>query len=183
MGVYTKTGDNGTTSLAGGERVSKCDARVEAYGTVDELSAHLAMLSDMMGAEGVFADETAEIARIQQNLMAAEAELAAGRGSESKARRFPAEAVARLEASIDRMDAGLKPVMKFVIPGGHPIVSQCNICRTVCRRAERTVIAIPDGCSRYPEVTAYLNRLSDWLYVAGRKAIDILSINETYWTP
>lgn len=183
MKVYTKTGDNGTTSLVGGERVPKCDMRVEAYGTVDELAAQLAMLGDMMRLNGGLDGEVAEIERIQGDLMVAEATLAIGHGAEEKVKRLEPAAIERLERSIDRMSEGLEPVVNFIIPGGHPIVSQSHICRTVCRRAERATLRIPDGCTPHPEVAAYLNRLSDWLYVVGRVAVKILLVKDTYWTP
>jgi cob(I)alamin adenosyltransferase len=190
MKVYTKTGDKGITSLIGGERVSKTDPRVEAYGTVDELSAHIALLGDMMRTDGGFEDEVAEIERVQIDLMTVEALLAVGRGGEGKVKPLGAEPVHRLENSIDRMEEWLAEArnghpaeMKFVLPGGHAIVSQSHVCRTVCRRAERTTLRIPADYTPSPEAAAYLNRLSDWLYVVGRKAVVILSVKERYWEP
>jgi cob(I)alamin adenosyltransferase len=190
MKVYTKTGDAGTTSLIGGERVSKTDPRVEAYGTVDELSAHIALLGDMMFAYGGFESEVAEIERVQIDLMTIEALLAVGRGGEGKVKPLGTEPVRRLEKSIDRMEEWLTEArkghpaeMKFVLPGGHVIVSQSHVCRTVCRRAERATLRIPAEYTSSPEAPTYLNRLSDWLYVVGRKAVVILSLKETYWEP
>ncbi len=183
MKIYTKTGDKGTTSLIGGERVPKCDPRVEAYGTVDELSAHLAMLEDMMRADGRFGEITGRLEDIQGDLMYVEAMLAVGKGGEDKVAALPGVSVARLESQIDRMSEGLAPVTKFIIPGGHPIVSQSHICRTVCRRAERATVAIPDKYDSSLSAGEYLNRLSDWLYVAGRKAVDILSVKDRHWIP
>jgi cob(I)alamin adenosyltransferase len=190
MKVYTKTGDAGTTSLVGGERVSKTDPRVEAYGTVDELAAHLALLGDMMRQQGGFESEVAEIARVQIDLMTVEALLAVGRGGEGKVKPLGGEPTLRLEASIDRMEEWLARERKdaptevlFVIPGGHPIVSQSHVCRTVCRRAERITLAIPADYTPSPEAAPYLNRLSDWLYTLGRKAAVVLSIKDTFWMP
>lgn len=183
MKVYTKTGDKGTTSLIGGERVQKCDARVEAYGTVDELSAHIAMLEDMMRENGRFGEILGWLEAIQGDLMYVEAMLAVGKGGERKAASLPEVSVARLEGQIDLMSEGLPAVTKFIIPGGHPIVSQSHICRTVCRRAERATVGIPAECAVHPAAGEYLNRLSDWLYTLGRKAVDVLSVKDRYWTP
>jgi cob(I)alamin adenosyltransferase len=186
MKVYTKTGDEGTTSLIGGERVSKCDARVEAYGTVDELSANLALLEDAMRAEGSLGAMVEWFEPVQCDLMVVEAMLAVGRGGEGKVAPLPVDAIERLERQIDGMSEGLPPVKGFVLPGGHPVVSLCHVCRTVCRRAERRVAAIPSvtgGCDVSPEAGQYLNRLSDWLYVIGRKIVGTLFVKERYWNP
>jgi cob(I)alamin adenosyltransferase len=190
MKVYTKTGDAGTTSLVGGERVPKTDPRVEAYGTVDELASHLALLSDEMRDNGNFEAEVAEIERIQRDLMNIEALLAVGAGGKNKVKPLGTEPIHSLEENIDRMEEWLaaahndKPAeILFVIPGGHIIVSQSHICRTVCRRAERTILGIPEHYSLSPEALAYINRLSDWLYVVGRKAAVVLLIKDTFWKP
>ncbi len=186
MKVYTKTGDGGTTSLIGGERVSKFDPRVEAYGTVDELSAHLALLADMMRCEPhgrLFDEYIAALEGIQIDLMTVEAMLATGEGGVAKVKLLPESAVTRLENLIDTMSENLTPLKGFVIPGGHPIVSQSHVCRTVCRRAERVTIVMPDDYVLSPIAGQYLNRLSDLLYVVGRKAVEILSVKEIYWTP
>jgi cob(I)alamin adenosyltransferase len=180
--VYTKTGDSGTTSLIGGERVSKADLRVEAYGTVDELAAQLALFGDIIAENKQLAatEFYAQITDIQGYLMIVEAILATGKGGESKSPTLPANAVGRLENQIEEMSKNLPPITGFTIPGGHKILSQSHVCRTVCRRAERAVVGIPDT---QPVPEAYLNRLSDWLYVSGRKAVEILKIKETYWAP
>lgn len=181
MKIYTKTGDTGTTSLIGGERVSKCDRRVEAYGTVDELAAHIALLCDTMREHGGFVGIVGWIEEIQDDLMYVETMLAAGGGKKVPA--LSAEAVKRLEDQIYTMSEGLAPAKYFIIPGGHPIVSMSHICRTVCRRAERETVRIPDEYAVPQLAVQYLNRLSDWLYVAGRKAVEILCIKDRYWNP
>jgi cob(I)alamin adenosyltransferase len=183
MKIYTKTGDGGTTALIGGERVSKADPRVEAYGTVDELAAHLALMADMMRGEDGFAGIVASVDDIQRDLMTVEALLATGSGGEGKVAPLPGEAIARLEGQIDTMSIGLPMVGGFTLPGGHAIVSQSHVCRTVCRRAERTTIRISEIYPLTPSLAEYLNRLSDWLYVVGRKAVAILGVKETYWQP
>jgi cob(I)alamin adenosyltransferase len=182
MKVYTKTGDGGTPMLIGGERVSKADTRVEAYGTVDELAAHLAMLSDMMRSESRFTEMVAAVDDIQRDLMVVEALLATGAKGEGKVAPLPESAVERMERQIDEMSEGLPPLKGFVIPGGHPIVSQSHICRTVCRRAERATVRLSEEHPLPSGPARYLNRLSDWLYVAGRKVVVILEIKEIYWT-
>jgi cob(I)alamin adenosyltransferase len=201
MKVYTKTGDEGTTSLIGGERVSKSDPRVEAYGTVDELAAHLALWADMMrattasqmfppsnhvgmSAARILVQMADATDTIQKDLMTLEAMLATGHGGESKVTPLPADAIARLEREIDALSIGLPPIKGFTLPGGHPIVSQSHVCRTVCRRAERAVVKISIPAPHFAGIPgAYLNRLSDWLYVAGRRAAEILKIKERYWEP
>lgn len=183
MKVYTKTGDGGITALIGGERVSKADPRVEAYGTVDELAAHLALLSDMMRQDRGFEAIVTAIDTIQKDLMVIEALLATGRGGERKVAPLPNNAVKRLEGEIDSMSDGLPPLEGFTLPGGHPVVSQSHVCRTVCRRAERATIRMSEQYPAPPAAAEYLNRLSDWLYVVGRKAVVTLGVKETYWTP
>lgn len=198
MKVYTKTGDGGTTALVGGERVSKADPRVEAYGTVDELAAHLALLADMMrgtSAHRIFAPVghvkmsaarklcriADDIDEIQKELMVVEALLATGEGGEGRVAPLPESAVERLEGQIDAMGEGLVAPKGFTLPGGHPIVSQSHVCRTVCRRAERSIVAASELHPVPPAAARYINRLSDWLYVAGRRVVDILGIKEKYW--
>ncbi len=183
MKVYTKTGDGGTTALIGGERVSKADPRVEAYGAVDELAAHLALLGDMMRSERGFDGMIASVEQIQRELMTIEAMLATGKGSEGKVVSLSGGAIARLEGEIDAMSAGLPPLKGFTLPGGHPVVSQSHVCRTVCRRAERVIVGASGVHSVPVEVPGYINRLSDWLYTAGRKAAAMLGTKEMYWIP
>ncbi len=181
MKVYTKTGDGGTTTLIGGERVSKADLRVEAYGTVDELAAHLALMADMMRGDADFDEIVAGLENIQNELMTVEAMLATGPGGEGKVVPLSESAVKRLEDQIDAMSEGLPPLEGFTLPGGHPIVSQSHVCRTVCRRAERAAVRALEEYPLQPVAWSYLNRLSDWLYSVGRRAAVILRIEEIYW--
>lgn len=204
MKVYTKTGDSGTTSLIGGQRVLKCDPRVEGYGKADELSAFLALLADMMRENGKFSDVCTDTCTgagigigivdwfddIQKDLFTVEAMMAVGGADgesggrlEGKVADLPDSAVAKLENRIDALSEGLPPVKGFVIPGGHPIVSMCHVCRTVCREAERLAVGLQMNYGLPEVATRYLNRLSDFLYVVGRKAVVILSIKERYWLP
>lgn len=219
MKIYTKTGDGGTTALIGGERVSKTDLRVEAYGTVDELIAFTAVLSDALrertgpdgrnrpGAkpdeaatsnESAKSDETAasqdktvaalkeavaELDRINSRLMTVSALLAVGAGGEGKVPGLPTDAVAALESSIDRMQASLKPLTKFTIPGGCSVVSSCHVCRTVCRRAERAALRARAEHPADDRVLVYLNRLSDYFYTLGRHLTEMLDAPEILWIP
>ena len=140
MKIYTKTGDQGTTSLVGGERVFKTDERVEAYGSVDELTAFVALLTDHLRGDVGLEPRVWELARIASQLMTVAATLAVGEGGADKVKGIDAEAVKFLEEAIDRMQASVKPITKFTIPGGHRVVSLCHVCRTVCRRAERAAL-------------------------------------------
>lgn len=133
--VYTKTGDKGTTSLVGGERVSKIDERVEAYGTVDELGSFTAYLSDHLRSDEELAEYLGDLDRVASQLMSVAALLAVGHGGEGKLPDISPEAIGYLEERIDAMQSRVRPITKFTIPGGHPTVSLCHVCRTVCRRA------------------------------------------------
>ena len=183
MKVYTKTGDKGMTSLIGGERVSKSDLRVEAYGTVDELSAFVALLGDRMRAEESLCDLTPRLEEINCRLMTVAALLAVGRGGEGKVTPIAPEQVSGLEEQIDEMQAMVPAITKFTIPGGHVILSLCHVCRTVCRRAERAALRASVGHEIDPTALQYLNRLSDWFYLLGRLVTERLGITETLWRP
>lgn len=182
MKIYTKGGDRGNTSLIGGERVPKYDSRVEAYGTVDELSAHIAMLRDMLTSHGV-TEFDADLINILRTLMSVEALMAIGKDARDKIKDTTAPAITALETRIDKISALLPPIEKFTIPGGHTIVSQAHICRTVCRRAERRADLAATEHELSPNALMYLNRLSDYLYVLGRRLTCILNVRETLWEP
>jgi cob(I)alamin adenosyltransferase len=181
MKIYTKTGDGGETSLFGGARVGKDDARVEAYGAVDELNAAIGLVR----ALGAGAAVDADLARIQSELFSVGAELATPR--ESRARGSipgvdPAWAVA-LERAMDAWDESLPPLTAFVLPGGCPAGAALHVARTACRRAERRVVALARLTSVDPTVVVYLNRLSDWLFEASRAVNKGAGAPETLWQP
>lgn len=168
--IYTRTGDKGTTALGDGARVAKDSIRVASYGTVDEVNATLGL------AQLHAAGEVAEaIARIQNDLFDLGADLATP-GMEKDAEapyprlRIIATQVERLEREIDVMNADMKPLRSFVLPGGSALASYLHLSRTVCRRAEREAVALARDESVNPEAVRYLNRLSDWLFVAARAA-------------
>lgn len=183
MKIYTRTGDNGTTSLIGGERVAKYDLRVEAYGSVDELMSFIALLTDKLRPEPRLEDKVAELQRICSQLMNVSALLAMGSGSEGKLKPISEESIGELEELIDRMQEELTPITKFTIPGGAVEVSLCHVCRTICRRAERAALRAGEQYPIDNSATRYLNRLSDYLYALGRVATERLRVEETLWIP
>ena len=183
MKIYTKTGDNGTTSLIGGERVKKYDLRVEAYGTVDELTAFIALLSDELSEDERTENIIDELSTIESQLMSVAALLAVGKGGEGKVAPIANERITMLEEAIDRMQAELPAITKFTIPGGHRALSLCHVCRTICRRAERAALRVADITEVDSSATIYLNRLSDYLYTLGRVVTERLKIEEKLWIP
>lgn len=186
MAIYTKTGDKGTTSLVGGERVSKTDVRLEAYGTVDELSANVAYLRDMMMADTELQDEMVqekdELLGSLSLLMNVSAGLAAEESAKSMIPLIEESDITAIEQSMDRMSSELSPINRFTVPGGHPLISISHIARTVCRRAERSALRVVDSGVSVDELSLkYLNRLSDYLYLMGRLLAQRLEIEELYW--
>lgn len=173
--IYTRGGDKGMTSLGNGERVPKHDLRVEAYGAVDEANAAIGLARLHMTALGELgADLDAMLSRIQNDLFDLGADLSTPQDEEDSRRR-PALRVAqvqvdRLEAEIDAMNARLKPLASFVLPGGSPAAAYLHLARTVTRRAERLVTALQEAEPVNPAALAYINRLSDHLFVASRHA-------------
>ena len=171
------------TSLIGGERVFKCDERVEAYGSVDELSAFVALLTDRLRPDAALASHVEELNRILSRLMTVEALLAAGEGGHDKVAPLAPECVAWLEACIDTMQAALPSIDKFTIPGGHEAVSLCHVCRTVCRRAERVALRADQRYGVDATALVWLNRLSDYFYLLGRTLTAHYRVEETLWIP
>ncbi len=183
MKVYTKSGDKGTTSLIGGERVAKYDERVEAYGAVDELSAFVALLGDKMRTHTELRDLADELNRINSQLMTIEAMLAIGKGGEGKITPIGDGAIEWMEGRIDDMQAQVPSITKFTIPGGDERLSLCHVCRTVCRRAERCAVRAHDLHGTSQQSATYLNRLADYLYLLGRTVTHRLGIEEIEWIP
>ena len=168
--IYTRTGDKGETALGNGSRVPKDDLRVEAYGTVDETNATVGLAR--LHAEGAM---DAALMRIQNDLFDLGADLCrpdAGRDAEAghPVLRIIASQVDRLEAEIDAMNARLAPLRSFVLPGGSALAAHLHLCRTVSRRAERLAVALAREGDVNPAAVKYLNRLSDWFFVASRAA-------------
>lgn len=180
MKIYTKTGDKGTTALFGGKRVSKADLRIETYGTVDELNSYVGLVRD----QAVNKNRKFILVEIQDRLFTIGSILATEPGNTKvKIPSLIPEDITILEKEIDAMDASL-PVMKsFVLPGGHQSVSFCHVARTVCRRAERLVIALDAQEKIDALVIQYLNRLSDYLFMLSRKMSAELNAEEMPWKP
>ncbi|MEL6482568.1 MAG: cob(I)yrinic acid a,c-diamide adenosyltransferase [Pseudomonadota bacterium] len=170
--IYTRTGDAGETALGDGSRVAKHSARVTAYGTVDELNATLGMAR--LHAEGEMAER---ISRIQNDLFDLGADLCTPDMERDGEREYPplrmvTSQVDRLEAEIDAMNEVLEPLRSFILPGGSALAAHLHVCRTVCRRAERLTISLTATEGVNEAALKYLNRLSDWFFVAGRIAND-----------
>lgn len=180
MKIYTKTGDSGTTSLIGGKRVPKHDARIEAYGTVDELIAWIGLIRDQEIDPAV----SQMLIQVQDRLMTCASILAAD--CDDCKVRIPAmneEDITALELAIDLMDEELEPLNSFILPGGHTVVSWCHISRNVCRRAERNVLRLSGNYPVDNLVIMYLNRLSDYLFVLSRKLSKDFKAGEIPWKP
>jgi len=180
--IYTRTGDDGTTSLGSGARRKKYDLRVAAYGTVDEVNAVIGLVR--LHTAGSAALDAA-LSRIQNDLFDVEAELCLSEKGPGGARLTVTEAqVTWLEGEIDRLNSELEPLKSFILPGGSPASAYLHLARTVCRRAERIMVELKDkdrdGVSA--PCLKYVNRLSDYLFVAGRHAND-KGARDILWAP
>lgn len=180
MKIYTKTGDAGSTSLFGGKRVLKSDLRIDTYGTVDELNAWIGVLRD----QPINQSRNEILIEIQDRLFTIGSTLATE--PEKHTNRIPSlkeEDIELLEKEMDNMDAQLPAMRFFVLPGGHQSISFGHVARTVCRRAERLVIALHQVEPLDALVIKYLNRLSDYLFMLCRLMTQELKSNETPWRP
>ena len=169
MKIYTKTGDEGMTSLVGGKRVKKCCARLDSYGSVDELNSFIGLLVTYITDEA----DIAFLQKVQRELFMVGGSLATDL-SVSEARCEVTQAmISDIESEIDSLSAALPPLRSFVVPGGSRASALAHVCRTVCRRAERCVFAlIEEGGAVEENVAVYLNRLSDYFFVLARKNVD-----------
>jgi cob(I)alamin adenosyltransferase len=178
--IYTRTGDGGTTRLASGAPVSKTDLRVAAYGDVDETNAAIGVARLATAGDAAL---DPMLARIQNDLFDLGADLATPPSdSERPALRIVDSQVERLEAEIDQLNAALAPLSSFVLPGGSPAAAALHVARTVCRRAERSCVALAQQQPVSPAALKYVNRLSDLLFVAARHAND-QGRADVLWTP
>lgn len=185
--IYTKTGDDGTTGLGSGERRKKFDLRVDAYGTVDETNAAVGMARLSTGADPALADLDAMLMRIQNDLFDLGADLSTPPTEEDlgyEPLRVVEAQVSRLEAEIDQLNADLSPLNSFVLPGGTPVAAALHVARTVSRRAERLSVELADQEPGMVSihVRKYLNRLSDFLFVASRWTND-KGAADVLWVP
>ena len=175
MKIYTRTGDAGETSLFGGSRVGKSDPRIEAYGTIDELNSVIGVVRASWPSSPI----DPELHRVQSDLFDLGAFLASP-GSD----RYHGVAEFRvddLEQAIDAMDAELPPLKQFILPGGSAAAAQLHVARTVCRRAERRVVGLGDSSEEMRTTIRYLNRLSDYLFVAARFANLRHGVSDVVW--
>lgn len=186
--IYTKRGDQGETSLAGGQRLPKDARRIEAYGTVDELNAFVGaarLTAETASASVPGLKQLARILKRVQHELFNLGSILATRPEDvhSKQARITEAEVRLLETEIDEMNAGLPELRSFVLPGGSRLNVELHICRTVCRRAERVCVALAREEETPPEAVRYLNRLSDALFVWSRWASHQLQAPETLWEP
>lgn len=171
--IYTRTGDDGSTGLAGGERVSKHDIRIEAFGTVDETSSAIALV---LAEESVPERLRAILLGVQNDLFEVGAEL-----SMPEYDGVDDASVTALEEALDELNADLPPLKEFVLPGGNRAAAACHLARTICRRAERRAFELAETETVAPELLRYLNRLSDLLFVAARCLARQNDGKETLW--
>ena len=187
MKIYTKTGDKGTTALYGGTRVPKYHIRIESYGTVDELNSYLGLVRD----QEIDIETKELLMHIQERLFTLGAILATDPEKEKlkngKERlnipKIDEEDVQLLENKIDQMNEQLSIMTHFILPGGHPIVSNCHVARCICRRSERLTTLLNEQEPVNSLVLKYLNRLSDFLFVLARKLSSDMNVDELKWVP
>ncbi len=181
MKIYTRTGDKGHTSLFSGTRLPKHDIRIEAYGTTDELNSFLGLLRSRVDFPNELVDF---IVRIQDRIFTLGSHLANdGARKEVKLPVIHERDIEVLEEEMDRMDEALEPMTHFVLPGGNELVGTCHVCRTVCRRAERRVVALSEHEPIDEMHIRYLNRLSDYLFVLSRFLAKNSGAQESKWHP
>jgi cob(I)alamin adenosyltransferase len=177
--VYTKTGDKGHTSLIGGTRVEKHHFRLEAYGTVDELNAHIGVIRSYE----IDQSSIEALVRIQNQLFTIGSYLATDESVSDLRKRLKTDdqEIEFMESEMDRLENALPPLRNFVLPGGHPALAHCHVARTVCRRAERRVNAMAAEVIVDEWVIRYLNRLSDYLFVLSRHLSNYFKVDEIPW--
>ena len=184
--IYTKTGDKGETSLYGGTRVSKAAARVESYGTLDELNAFIGLAKAEISDEKV----SSQLQKIQFDLFTVGSEAATptdkmflANGKSRLDLLISEEEIMELERWMDNFDAELEPLQFFILPSGGKAAASVHVCRTVCRRAERAMVYLNETEEVRPELIKYLNRLSDYLFILARYISKISGEKEDYWNP
>ena len=184
--IYTKTGDKGETSLYGGTRVSKAAARVESYGTLDELNAFIGLAKAEISDEKVLN----QLQKIQFDLFTVGSEAATptdklllANGKNRLDLMISEKEITELELWMDDFDAELEPLRFFILPSGGKAAATVHVCRTVCRRAERAMVFLNETEEVRPELIKYLNRLSDYLFILARYISKISGEKEDYWNP
>jgi cob(I)alamin adenosyltransferase len=181
MKIYTRTGDDGTTSLIGGSRVKKYDIRLEAYGTVDELNSYIGVVRSLQ------TDEHSDLVleKIQNKLFVIGAHLATDNSITLIKKQMPVGQtdILMLEQEMDEINEVLPELRNFILPGGCQATSFCHVARTVCRRAERLIVELSDKAEVETDLIIYMNRLSDYLFVLSRKVSMDLKAPEILWSP
>jgi len=177
--IYTKTGDKGRTSLFGGQKVSKSHLRIAAFGEVDELNSYMGLLA----AYTINAPYQDYLFSLQHTLFNLGASLATEEETKFSLPKVKEEDIKSLETEIDRFTEELPPLKQFILPGGHREVAFCHVARCVCRRAERSVVALHEHQAVDPLVLQFLNRLSDYLFVFARLMTKNLGAEEVFWKP
>ena len=178
--IYTRGGDNGTTSLIGGNRVKKCSLQLDAYGTIDELSSHIGLLAAMV--ESKAKDDTDLLQWIQSRLFDAGTHLAMPHTeSETSPCAITILHIQKLEKHIDSIDSQLPVLHSFVLPGGCLASAQSHVCRTVCRRAKRLITALAEEVPLSPTLLSFINRLSDFFFVYARFLNKMTGVDEISW--
>ena len=181
MKIYTKNGDRGKTSLIGGRKVSKHDLQVEAYGSIDELNSFMGLLKDYSKNDEI----NQVLFKVQLKLFTIGSILAQENTSKNSAilekLNISAKDTNFIELQIDKLEKKLPKLSKFIIPGGHKLVSYCHVSRSICRRAERKITKLSDSVKLDSNILPYINRLSDFLFVLSRYFSNELDIKETYW--
>ena len=186
--IYTKTGDSGQTSLVTGQRVSKADLRIEAYGNLDELNAVIGLLICELNQEHApdFTSEVDSLMRVQKELFSCGSELSCAEGKVPKSLQgvlVETADITRLEQEIDRAYAPLPKLANFVLPGGNQGNALAHLARTICRRAERVCVRLSSEEIVRAEVIKYVNRLSDWFFALSRSISFKLKTEEVLWIP
>ncbi len=185
MKLYTKVGDDGGTALFDGTRVPKCDARVAAYGDIDELNAFIGAAIAAADGAAAHRQTAGRLSEIQNALFAIGAELATPEDSKNrdKIKQIPAGMPKKLETWIDEACEPVAELRAFILPGGSMLAAQLHICRTVCRRAERSVVSLAQSQAVNPQIVIYLNRLSDLFFAWARLANHAAGIPDVEWRP
>jgi len=182
MKIYTKTGDKGETGLFGGERVSKDSLRISAYGTIDELNSVIGLAITEVGDKSV----KENLLKIQNQLFVVGSDLATPEDEKTKKlniQRTPASYYADIEEMIDEYDEQLEELRNFILPGGSKGAAMLHVCRTICRRAEREVVALKNSVTIGENIIIFLNRLSDLLFVLSRFENKVSNHPDTIWNP
>ena len=180
--LYTGTGDRGTTSLVEGQRISKCSPRLEAYGTLDEFSSFLGVVLSSAQCPAILKEQLLEV---QNRLFDVGCYLATAvsPGTEPSCNGVIPDCISRVEGWIDDMDSQTPKIRAFVLPGGCELAALCHVARAVCRRAERRILTLAAEEYVDPNVIRWMNRLSDYLFIAARYINHINGVNEIVWTP